>query len=408
MGDAALYHLLSLDVIPEASLVPDISTAPHLYRRGTAVEKLYRYKTTKDTTDSEYKEALEFIKEKPPGVTQSERKLVAMRFRYARDVKLLALMAELSLDNDCNIVFDEGSNSVKRKLPSGTILSLDSVVFESTPELLDPRRWQSRRMIKDRVFSLMINGRRYIMKERKTTRHEDVKEHGHVDGLTSNEEFQVARELSQQGTIEEGDIKLRYEKPLGYVEFRDGYQFCLFEAEPELITYRPLFELESIILSSPDVYRAEYNELVERARKLTLDREDLFVHTARGNDDQGLLTFEEFAKLKSYYLIEAAIDLLSQNTEQRGYSNKDKFGYGFKVDTKDRRALLEILGFDFEYYERSPEQSHAIRSSKVKIDDNTNAIKDKSMDVFGERREVVAASYIILMDMGYPLPEFNL
>lgn len=229
-----------------------------------------------------------------------------------------------------------------------------------------------------------------------------------MDGLTSNEEFQVARELSQQGTIEEGDIKLRYEKPLGYVEFRDGYQFCLFEAEPELITYRPLFELESIILSSPDVYRAEYNELVERARKLTLDREDLFVHTARGNDDQGLLTFEEFAKLKSYYLIEAAIDLLSQNTEQRGYSNKDKFGYGFKVDTKDRRALLEILGFDFEYYERSPEQSHAIRSSKVKIDDNTNAIKDKSMDVFGERREVVAASYIILMDMGYPLPEFNL
>ena len=221
-----LGSVLELASIPDELLIPDLRHAPPMQRKQAAIDSLGRVfgQQYYETTVKQIRRRVESI----PGITEAERDLVARRYRYARDVKLLGLMAELQEQPVGSAEARDGV--ITHELKSGTKLVMKSEVFETSPTLLDPQKWEKRRQLKDRVYVVTVDGKDYIMKERKTPRHTDVKKHGHKDGLTSQHEFEVAKEFGDLGTITQGDVELRWEKPLGYVEFPDGYQFCLFES----------------------------------------------------------------------------------------------------------------------------------------------------------------------------------
>src|SRR5690606_17465649 len=115
-------------------------------------------------------------------------------YRYARDVKLLGLMSELQDQPVSDLAPKDGL--VTHEFKSGTKLVMTSEAYQANPSLLDPKTWEKRRQLKDRVYVVTVGGAEYIMKERKTDRHTDVKRSGHKDGLSSHQEFEVAKEFA--------------------------------------------------------------------------------------------------------------------------------------------------------------------------------------------------------------------
>ncbi len=397
-----LGPVLELDPVPDERLMPDISNAPPLLRRGDEIGYLAGLRSG---TSEHYVDSLRDTRERVkqfPGVTQAERGLVARRYRYARDVKQLGLMAELL---EQPIVSPEARDGViTHELSSGTKLVMTGEAFNDTPALFDPKRWESRSQLKDRVYVVTVDGKEYIMKERKTPRHTDVKEHGHKDGLTSQEEFEAAKEFSNLGTIRKGDIELRWEKPLGYVEFPDGYQFCLFESEPDLKTDGTEYHLLREIMDSAEEYTEEFEQTRERAKQIYRERKDLLggFNDKEAQPTTPELTFEEFAKLKARYLIGEARELLSQTLWDHGYTNSDSDGYAFRLH-KGRRPTIEIIGFDFEYYRKDPKQAEIIKQDVQLSNESGDSVKIAKR-VARTRALAVAASYGMMEQMGKKLP----
>ncbi len=400
-----LESVLELSPVPDELLTPDLGHAPSLLRKEDEIDSLTGWKSD---TSEHYDDLLQDTRrqvEQFPGITDAERDLVARRYRYARDVKLLGLMAELQDQPLGSVEAKDGV--ITHELKSGTKLVMTSEAFESSPTLLDPQKWEKRRQLKDRVYVVTVDGREYIMKERKTSRHTDVKKNGHKDGLTSQQEFEVAKEFSDLGTIRQGDIELRWEKPLGYVEFPDGYQFCLFESEPNLKTDGPKHQLAREILDSADEYTEEFEQVRERAKQVYDERKDLL----RGFDDRDAevakpneLTFEEFAQLKANYVVEEAKELLSQITLDHGYANSDMDGYAFRLH-KGNRPTLEIIGFDFEYYAKDPKTVEHITRSRQQSNEKGDHARMRAYRAFSDTRAIaLAASFGMMEQMGWKIP----
>lgn len=415
---------LALPPVPDSLLNPDITHAQPLRDAPTVKYSLgLAMKYSPDTYDDKF-EALRLNAQNNPGVSKAERRLVAQRYRFARDTKMLGLMAEL-LDNpvpDNN----QGGNVVAHELPSGVKLAITREAFESEPALLDPARWESRRQLKDRVYAVRIGGKEYIQKERKTARHTDTKEHGHKPGLTSLEEFDAARKFSGLGTIEQNGVRLRWEKPVAYAEFPDGYQFCLFESEGDLDTDWPTFELRLAVEDAAELYQGEFAALQAKSKRVLAERTDLipdylrekpeqpkrfaFLRGSRKHkNDEGKelkhdeLTFQEFAELKANMLVLQARQMLTDTMHEMGYTNSDLDGYGFRVST-DNRIGLDIIGFDFEYYSYEPSTAaESARRAKEYKAGGKAATSQVSMSA-SNRGIAVAAAYAMLDDMGMRLP----
>lgn len=421
-----LGTVLGLSPVPDELLTPDLRHALPLRRKADEVDSLTRWKSD---LSEHYVDLLQETcnrVEQSPGVTQAERDLVARRYRYARDVKMLGLMAELQ---DQPIGSTEAKDGVvAHKLKSGTKLVMTSEAFESSPMLLDPQRWERRRQLKDRVYVVTVDGKDYIMKERKTPRHTDVKKHGHKDGLTSQQEFEAAKEFGDLGAIRQGDIELRWEKPLGYVEFPDGYQFCLFESELGIKSDAPRYQLAREIMDSPEEYADEFEQASVRAKQIYDERKDLLwgyedrdaavnkpkrfaisraarrhkkAYEAQPMPDE--LTFEEFAQLKAKYLVDEARELLSHTMWDHDYTNSDMDGYAFRLH-KGKRPTIEIIGFDFEYYRKDPKDAERIKQNVQRYNDSGDGAKMRSYRAADTRAIAFAASYGMIEQMGYKLP----
>jgi hypothetical protein len=422
----ALMDLLGLSPVPDELLETDLWKSPTLLRKENAVRTLRHWKSSDNP--ERYGESLEYIRsrvENSPGITLDEGFLVARRYRYARDIKMLGLMAELQ---DQPIGSTEPSDGfLTHELESGTRLVMTSEAFESNPNLLDPKNWERRRQLKDRVYVVTVEGKDYIMKERKTSRHTDVKGYGHKDGLTSQQEFEVAKEFSDLGVIGQEDIKLHWEKPLGYVEFPDGYQFCLFEKEPDLDSRLPAYQLAREIMAVPERYTEEFEETRKRAREIYDSRRDLLwaydqigvpneqpkrfaiSRAARRHnreyEHQRNLSFQEFARIKARTLVDGAQELLSRTMWGQGYINSDVDGFAFRIGQGEERPTIEIIGFDFEYYRKHPEgaskEEQYLQDSK-----NTGLIFNNMIpNEVGERAIAVAAYYSMLKEKGHQLPQ---
>ncbi len=421
-----LGSVLELSPVPDELLTPDLRHAPSLRRKEDAIDFLTRRKSDhSEYYDDLLQETRERV-EQSPGVTQAERDLVARRYRYARDVKLLGLMAELQEQPVGSTEAKDGV--ITHELKSGAKLVMTSEAFEASPTLLDPQKWESRRQLKDRVYVVTVDGKEYIMKERKTPRHTDVKEHGHKDGLTSQQEFEAAKEFGDLGIIRQGDIELRWEKPLGYVEFPDGYQFCLFESEPDLETGNPTYQLAREIMDSAEEYAEEFGQTRERAKQIYDERKDLLwgldardaaatkpkrfailraarrhqkTYEAQPKPDE--LIFEEFAQLKAHYLIDEARGFLGQTMWNHDYTNSDLDGYAFHLH-KGKRPTIEIIGFDFEYYRKDPEDAERIKQNIQRANEEGESASMRAYHVAGTRAIALAASYGMIEQMGWKLP----
>ncbi len=419
---SAITETLKLESVPDEFISPDIRNAPSP-TKGVYINMLTRRKQQGDNEsfDRTLEEAREAAARRP-GITKAEKDLIARRYRYARDIKLLGLMAELY---DQPIQSPEAEDGVvSHELSSGTRLVMTAEAFEATPSLLDPQKWESRHQLKDRVYMVVVDGKQYIMKERKTLRHTDTREHDHTDGLTSEREFEVARVFAALGTIKQGNIELHWEKPLGYVEFPDGYQFCMFEAESGMETASPTYQLELSILNSMGVHAEEFARIQQRAKEIYDERGDLLWayedrresqrafskkinFWKKASDDSPVvdeLAFREFAALKAAYIVDEARELLSQTMYRHGYGNYDRDGHGFRLRKEGEQTVLEIIGFDFEYYENEPEHAKKVIAGIQERRESGEGARSNIYMAGFSRKLVAAASYAMLEQMGFKLP----
>jgi hypothetical protein len=417
---------LNYNEVPNDVLVPDITYATAY--TGIEDEKRVLSHIKQYSDAKSFGQLLDSKKNDGivPGVTKSERVLVARRYRYARDIKMLGLMAEL---HDQPVDMSNIENGlIKHELKSGVRIGIVSEDFDLVSSILDTENWENRRQIKDRVFEVTVDNKEYIMKERKTNRHTDTMNHGHIDGLTSEQEFEVARKLSGLGTIERGDIQLKWEKPLGYVEFPDGYQFCLFESDPDLKTMDGsdlTRGIEQEIMKSMGRYQVEYDDVRLKAKEIYEHRRDLcgyawedgsrlnliefiknIFHSKKEHHDYPLpdeLTVEEFVELKAKHLQSEAFDLLRQTALDNGYVNKDLTGHVISL-RPNQQPFVEITGFDFEYYVSDQDEATRLKTAQENSLTNGDSVRSNIHTIGGDRPIMTAASYALLENAGYTLP----
>ncbi len=273
-------------------------------------------------------------------------RMVAERYAFARDLKLLGLIAELKETGGPD--FDAQGDCV---LPSGTRLHVDPKQPITTRPLLNPDNWEGREKIKDRVHKLTIDGQPWIMKERKSSRHTDLPDRGYRPGLTSAEEFAIGREMQETGEVKEGWVHLVWEDPLAYVEYPDGpggapsTQFIITKYEPGMLVYEsaPEFGTERRRVAGAV-------EAAILARRVTFEGE---YQSARAEDPQ--LRFEAFAHRLTNRLIAQAEHLYDQTLQDHGLRRTDaNRGMGFKLPgPRDEGFELMVIGFDLEYVERT-------------------------------------------------------
>ena len=301
-------------------------------------------------------------------ISEAEHNLIDDRYTMAREVKLLALGAELT---ETGLPQPDETGHVE--LPSGISIQVDPERADEAVQLLDPTNWESRRKMKDRVHSIRVGGKSYVMKERKTERHTDTVDPARrpsFEPITgSAKEFAVAREFAANPT-ERDDYLLTWERPLGYVTYPDGFEFVVFDHEEGLQDERTAgLELRRLILDNPTEYQEEYQQIqarsqefkhypaVVRAAEHRLPRTlvgALALLAMRGvglgpkSLDKQRVTFDDFAAAKAAQIVAQGIDVHRAELRSRGYVDPDSDGVLYRVDPATRR--LEVIGFDFERY----------------------------------------------------------
>ena len=349
---------VELDAVPDEQLQPDITHAEIKISPNLHIEYL------QDLHGEDTKEFYQALKEKInsgiflKGVTVQERLLVAKRYRFARDIKMLALQAEASEE----LIKATGDNNFA--LPSGTFISLNVEDEQIKQDLLNPENWERRQQIKDRVYAIQAGEAYYILKERKTARHTDTKKGGHRPGLTSYDEFKTAKEFQENGQVRKGNVGVSWEKPLATVKFTDEYQFTVFEYKPDLLDDIDIHEtVYQRILENAEQFVEEYEVIKILADKLYESPEviqqrfdysesnlkKLLKYVGLKKDVRPQLSFDDFAKIKALRMFRQAKELLKETVLGMGYTNSDLDQYAYKINTEDNRVFLEIFGFDFEY-----------------------------------------------------------
>lgn len=351
---------LDLPAVPDEQIEPDIRHAFGLQNIGRTVEALTQM-YGKD--NPRYKERLqEYIDSGTfmRGITAEERLMIVKRYKYARDAKILALGAEIM---DQGTIAPDPNGEIT--LPSGIKIGMDVTEPEQRADLLNPHLWEKRRQIKDRVHEISIEGRNYILKEKKTSRHTDTKKGGHRDGRTSADEFAVAKYFKENGRLNQGNISVDWERPIGFITYPDGFQFSVFEYEEGLISDDIHSRLASEINTHREQFEEEYKLIAGLSQKYK-DSPDVLAfedrHSERGlkaamkwlgiqKESPLQLTFEEFAMVKALRMERQARDLMEQSMFQNEYENNDIDGYAYRVHSEGE-VKLDIVGFDFEYFEK--------------------------------------------------------
>lgn len=361
-----IKQYLELPAVPDELIKPDIRNAPTLLNPHKLIEDLRRlYRGDDAQFERSLRNKIEsgaFLR----GITAEERLMIVQRYRYARDVKLLALGAEIIDQGD--VTLDENGEVL---LPSGVRAVTDLDNSDQRADLLSPHLWERRRQLKDRVYEIFVNGRKYILKERKTARHTDTKKGGHKEGRLSSEEFEIAKHFQENGNATRGGVSVSWERPIGYVSYPDGFSFAVFEYEEGFIEGRfTTSRLTKEILDHKDQFLDEYQLIVQLVDKYKDSPEVLSFDDRRSEsglralarwlglhkDTPPQLSFEEFAMVKALRMKRQASNLLEETIIKNGYNNSDIDGYSYRIK-EGNQLQLEIVGFDFEYFSKmSPDE----------------------------------------------------
>lgn len=151
---------LTLPPVPDELITPDVRYAAGLRTPEDVIESLGRIFDKNnplfESSLDEYIKAGAFTN----GITREERQMIIKRYKFARDVKILALGAEILEQGE--LISNQGGEI---NLPSGIRIGFDTNQVEQRKDLLNPHLWKKRRQIKDRVYEISVGGRRYILKE---------------------------------------------------------------------------------------------------------------------------------------------------------------------------------------------------------------------------------------------------
>lgn len=380
-----LGSYLEIDAVPDEQLQPDITHAETRVNPDSWIRYL---QSIHGENTTEFHQALQEQAERGTflkGVTVQEKLLAAQRYRFARDVKMLALQAETS----DGLSMATSDNNFE--LPSGTTISLNVEDEQIKKDLLNPENWERRKQIKDRVYAIQVGESYYILKERKTARHTDTKKNGHRPGLTSHNEFETAKDFEENGQVKKGNVGVTWEKPVATVKFPDDYQFTVFEYEPDLLDERDVNEtLRQSILENAEQFVEEFEATKILADKLYDSPEvlqqrfeysesnlkRLLKYVGLKKDVRPQLSFDDFAQIKALRMSRQARELLRETALGIGYTNSDNDGYAYKINTEDNRVLLEICGFDFEYFRKIDEDESREMLDRYADYDRQNEVRN--------------------------------
>lgn len=410
-----------LDAVPDEQLQPDIRNAET--KSITAQQRVEYLQSIHGDDTVEFHQALNeqiergtFLK----GVTVQEKLLTAQRYRFARDVKMLALQAETS-ESPIEVTDDSYF-----ELPSGTTIALNIDDEQVKQDLLNPENWERRKQIKDRVYAIQVGESYYILKEKKTARHTDTMKNGHRPGLTSHDEFETAKDFQENGQVKKGNVGVTWEKPVATVKFPDEYQFTVFEYEPGLLDEGDIHEtVRQRILENAEQFIEEFDNVRTLADKLydspevlqqrfepsesSLKRLLKYVGLKK-EDGKPKLSFDDFAQIKALRMSRQARKLMQETMLRNGYSNSDQDGYAYKINTENNRVLLEICGFDFEYFRKIDETESEELLERYADYDRKNEVRNGIGFAYWSGGEVTReqrAGYLALLAAEGIYPESN-
>jgi len=404
--DHTLGQVLALPPVPEEYFRPDLKHYTFLHEPAGYLAMC------KQMGDSEEKawETIESLRNNgtfTSGLVSSEVRLTGLRYRWARDCKILAFAAEL-LENSEGKIAGQGTY----ELPSGIKVTPVSKDREVINNLLSPLLWEKRVQLKDRVYIIEVNQKKYVLKERKTNRHYDTKSSGHITSQNSLSEALIAQKFQEEGTVIQEGVKVGWERPLGVVEFPDGFSFALFEYEEGLVESNQLFSrLQAALVQRKDEVLPLYGEIKKKLRGY----EDSALIKRRGGIRQKKnwknvfgqpklqeLSFEEFVEVYSYFLRSISSLILLGIPYDLGYRNSDLDGYAYRISTeKDEPYFLEILGFDFEYFSQAQDDIHEKGNETIQFyinDHRQNGIRISNLGSDRGVSTVQQATYLALLD----------
>lgn len=335
------------------------------------------------------------------GTTAHERRMIKKRHVFARDVKMLTLMAEMVSQEPLI-----GENK-EITLPSGITIMLHQHDSEALT-LLNPHEWYGREQLKDRVYKIRVESNLFLLKEKKTGRHVDTKMGGHKDGLSSREELEVAKYFQHNGYVESLGVdvtplrqrirllkklvcqplnelrnimhsglstpdryEVAWEEPIAYVIFPDGFQFTVFKYMDNLLSSEELTQkLAQEIIKHRVQFEKDYKNIRHYAGRYYnvppnfLSKKKGFWQTCfNGVQTRNslILPFEDYAMAKAYRMEQKACELMEKIITKNGFQNSDTDGYSFQITSSNEGVQLRIFGFDFEYFFKIPEGEVAAR-----------------------------------------------
>lgn len=402
-----------LPEIPTEFIIPNVQSAlPH----ASLQELITQILTTDDIQNrSQIQKAMQITSKRgdfTKGLTPEEKQMIIRRNGYARDVKLLALGAEI-LDQHPPL---RPSVDLEIGLPSGTKIGINPDAIEQATILIQPHMWVRRKQFHARVYEIDTGGKRYILKEKKTRTHEGTKKDGFVEGQSSSEEFRIAKSFYEKASVEEGILKVCWEKPIGYVQFPDGYQFTIFESLGGLLeeeTVQP--ELQHAILENREQFETEYSAIKQHLMKFLTD--PYVVMLEKGSDSEAAkellkgigvkakstnFSFEDYALIKSVRLIKNAKQLIGSLPLRLNYDVDDLDGYAFRI-SRNGKMQLEIVGFDFEYFFRiSENEAMKMLENQLKYYNENESIHGINSDFISQKFPITAiqqAAYFALIEL---------
>lgn len=293
------------------------------------------------------------------GISLEEQQLLLLRYPFARDVKMLALAAvwkdhPLHLSSGTNegiAITDDTQTGLKVMVVDHQALLLN--------DLLNPDVWKRRVQIKDRVYLVQVNNKKFILKEHKTNRHKDTDRFGGRETVSSIEEATIGHVFSREGSAEESGFRLSWERPIGAVVFPDGFQFSLFAFEEELKNAEQAErEMPVFFHEHWEGLEPEYLMICENVDKFIDDpiiREHVqgldVLREALLREPKQFFTKELFLDAWRRHILERAKYLPRLMIKLKGYRNIDPQEPIFRLSTRNNTPVVEYVGYDFEYFE---------------------------------------------------------
>jgi hypothetical protein len=345
------------------------------------------------------------------GLTSEEGALVTDRYRRARDVKVLAMIAEFAKEKP---VFAERDGLAVAVLESGMQVAFTAEALAADPKLTDPSEWRARRQIKDRVYEVTVGDKNYILKEKKTDRHTDVFIDYETDTVgresnSSKDEFEIAREFSSRGTSHDDELTLDWEKPVGFAVLPDDYQFSLYEKIEGAADYNmaTLRDIARAIAARPLAYSNEMQHTKAAIGTLVAESKGRFV-LEPGSE----LGIGDFADAKADAVMSKAERLVRKSVLRAGYIDEDHNAFMIKtMSPADPAEPLEIslIGMDYEFFVKDPERS-GILLRQMNEEESGGAYIQRFLDTRKNEDGVYqltmedAARLALYINMGWRLP----